>query len=49
MWRTVSFLTAQALLSSCSEARMFTIREVMMVSCAGYGIPGAHLTWLGWL
>lgn len=34
-WRTVSFPAAQALLASCSEARMFTIRDVRMVRNAG--------------
>jgi hypothetical protein len=31
MWRTLSFLAAQASLASWSEARMSTIRDVMMV------------------
>ena len=31
MWRTVSFLGAQASLATCSKARMSTIREVRMV------------------
>jgi hypothetical protein len=31
MWRTVSFLAAQALAATWSEARMSTIRDVMMV------------------
>jgi hypothetical protein len=35
MWRTVSFLAAQASLTSCSEARMSTIRDVMMVRNTG--------------
>jgi hypothetical protein len=35
MWRTVSFLAAQASLTSWSEARMSTIRDVMMVRNTG--------------
>ena len=35
MWRTVSFLAAQASLTSWSEARMSTIRDVVMVRNLG--------------
>jgi len=35
VWRTVSFLAAQAPLAGCSEARMSTIRDVRMVRNAG--------------
>jgi len=35
MWRSVSFLAAQAALASCSEARMSTIRDVLMVRNTG--------------
>jgi len=35
MWRTVSFLAAQASLTRWSEARMSTIRDVMMVRNLG--------------
>ena len=35
MWRTVSFLAAQAALASRSEARMSTIRDVRMVRNTG--------------
>ena len=35
MWRTVSFLAAQASLTSWSEARMSTIRDVIMVRNTG--------------
>jgi hypothetical protein len=36
MWRTVSFLAAQASLRSCSEPRMSTIRDVRMVRNTGW-------------
>jgi len=35
MWRTVSFLAAQASLTTWSEARMSTVRDVMMVRNTG--------------